>query len=94
MNLITSYLVVGGGLVLSAAFFSVARRLARADKMEATKGAARSCSVLDSILGRARMHEDWMPDARIKGGLIYNKKKKRLETSGRLSDDSFKRVFR
>jgi hypothetical protein len=34
-----------------------------------------------------------MPDARVKGGIIYNRRKKRLEISGRLSDDSFKRVF-
>jgi hypothetical protein len=94
MSLITSYLVVGGGLLLSAALFSVAWRLARADKIEGKKGAARAKSIVDAVLGRARMHEDWMPDARVKGGMIYNKRKKRLEVSGRLSDDSFKRVFR
>jgi hypothetical protein len=93
MSLVTSYLVVGGGLVLSALLLSFALRLWRVNKIEATKGAARSRSIREAILGRARMDEDWIPDARIKGGLVYNKKKKRLEISGRLSDDSFKRVF-
>jgi hypothetical protein len=94
MNLFGSYLVLGGGLIVSAALFSVAVRLARANRLEAKKSAYRSRSVKDAILGRARMHEDWLPDARVKGGMIYNRSKKRLEISGRLSDDSFDRVFR
>lgn len=93
MSLVTSYLIIGGGFVLCAVLLSVAIRLYRVDKLESEKGAARSRTILGAILGRARMHEDWLPDARVRGGMIYNKKKKRLEISGRLSDDSFKRVF-
>lgn len=94
MTLFISYLVLGGGFFLAAGLLSLAIRLARADNVEGKKSAARVRSLKDAVLGRSRMHEDWIPDARIKGGMIYNKKKRRLEISGRLSDDSFDRVFR
>ena len=93
MTLFTSYLVLGGGLFVAAALLSFAVRLLRADKVESKKSANRVRSIKDAIMGRARMHDDWMPDARIKGGMIYNKNEKRLEISGRLSDDTFNRVF-
>jgi hypothetical protein len=94
MTLFLSYLALGGGLIMAALLLSFAIRLARADRVESKKSAGRSRSIKDAILGRARMHEDWIPDARVKGGMIYDKNKKRLEISGRLSDDSFDRVFR
>lgn len=94
MMLFFSYLALGGGLFLVVALLSFATRLAFVNKVESKKSAMRAQSVKDAILGRARMHEDWIPDARVKGGMIYNKSKKRLEISGRLSDESFDRVFR
>jgi hypothetical protein len=94
MSLFASYLALGAGLILAALSFSFAIKLARADRIESKKSAARSRSMWDAIRGRARTHEDWIPDARVKGGMIYDKKNKRLEISGRLSDDSFDRVFR
>ena len=86
--------MLGGGLLLAAVVLSLAVRLFRIDRIEGKKSASRAASVGDAIRGRARMHEDWIPDARVKGGMIYNKKAKRLEISGRLSDESFDRVFR
>jgi hypothetical protein len=65
-----------------------------ADKLEAKKSAARVSTIRDAVLGRARATDDWVPDGRVKGGMIYNRKKKRLEASGRLSNDTIERVFR
>jgi hypothetical protein len=94
MILFWSYLALGGGVLLAALFLRLAIKLYRADNIEGKKSAARASSIRGAIRGRARMHEDWIPDARIRGGMIYNKKAKRLEISGRLSDESFDRVFR
>jgi hypothetical protein len=93
MNLFVSYLALGGGLLLALLFLRLAAKLWLADNIEGSKSAARVSSIRDAIRGRTRMHEDWMPDARVKGGMIYNRKAKRLEISGRLSDESFDRVF-
>jgi hypothetical protein len=94
MQLVLSYIALGAGLALCAVLLSLISRIIRADKIESRRGADRSRSLKDVILGRARTHDDWIPDARVKGGLIYNKRKKRIEVSGRLSDDSLNRVFR
>lgn len=94
MNLLLSYLFLGAGLLSAALLLSLVVRLLRADKLERKKSASRVMTVLDAIRGRARMHGDWAPDARVKGGMVYDKKNRRLEISGRLSDDSFDRVFR
>ena len=94
MNLFLSYLVLAVGVLLSGTLLNLAIRLFKANKIESMKSAARSRNVKDAVLGRARIHDDWMPDARVKGGLIFNRKKKRLEISGRLSNDSLDRVFR
>ena len=93
MSLFFSYLMLVGGLLLCAFFLRLAFRLWCADSVESKKSAARVSSVKAAIRGRARTHEDWIPDARVRGGMIYNKKAKRLEISGRLSDESFDRVF-
>jgi hypothetical protein len=94
MSLIFSYMILAIGLVIAAWLFSFAIRLFRSDKIEARKSAARTPSLKDAILGRARAKDDWIPDARVKGGMVFNRKKNRIEISGRLSDDSLDRVFR
>ena len=94
MHLFVSYLILAAGLLLSTACLSFVLRLLRVDRIEGKKSAARTRSVRDAVMGRARIHEDWIPDARVKGGLTYNRRKKRLEISGRLSEESFDRVFR
>jgi len=92
--LLWSYITLLIGAGLAGLLFNLSYRLACADKIESKRSAARSRTPLNAILGRARIHDDFMPDARVKAGLIYNKKKKRIEISGRLSPDSLKRVFR
>ena len=86
ISLFVSYLVLGGGVLLAALLLRIALKLWQADSIEGKKSASRASSIKDAIRGRARTHEDWIPDARIKGGMVYNKKAKRLEVSGRLSD--------
>lgn len=44
-------------------------------------------------MGRARISDDWLPDARVRGGMIYNKKENRIEMSGKLSQDAINRAF-
>ncbi len=88
-----SYIGLAVGLALAAALLSIALRLARADRIEGQKGAARVRTVSDSVMGRARTHDDWLPDGRIKGGMIFNRKENRIEASGRLSDEAFSRIF-
>jgi hypothetical protein len=92
--LVLSYIYLAIGLAVSVLLLVLASKLFRADSVEGKKSAARAPSVWDAIRGRSRATEDWIPDGRVKGGLIYNRRKKRLEISGRLSDDSLDRVFR
>jgi hypothetical protein len=94
MEHIFSYIVLAIGLLLAAWLFAFAVRLFTANKVEGSKSAARAPSLWDAVRGRARTKDDWLPDARVKGGMIYNKKKKRIEIGGRLSEDSLDRVFR
>ncbi len=92
--LVFSYIGLGIGLAISACLLSLAIRLLRYDRAEGKKSAARASSVKDAIMGRTRTRDDWMPDGRVKGGLVYNHRKKRIEISGRLSNDTLPRVFR
>lgn len=94
MGLALSYLTLAGGLLFAAGLLSIALRLIRADKIEGKKSAVRTPKILDALLGRARTRDDWIPDARVQAGMVYNKRKGRLEISGRLSRDTFDRVFR
>jgi len=92
--LVFSYIALATGLVVTALFFMMAIKLLLVDRAEGKKSAVRAPSIWDAIMGRSRMTEDWIPDGRVQGGMIYNRKKKRLEISGRLSTDSLDRVFR
>ena len=94
MTLIFSFAILAIGVVLAGWSLAFAIRLIRSDKMEGSKSAARAKTLRNVILGKAHTRDDWIPDARVKGGMVYNKKKKRIEIAGRLSDDSLDRVFR
>jgi hypothetical protein len=93
-SLITSYIALGTGLIVGAWLLRLGWRLINADRLESSKSASRAPTLKDALFGRFRTKDDWMPDARVKGGMIYNKRKKRIQITGRLSDDSFNRVFR
>lgn len=89
-----NFLGLAAGLTAAAIFASFAIKLFRIDRFEAKKGSNRVGGISDAVMGRARPNDDWMPDGRIKGGLIYNRKENRLEVCGRLSDEAFDRIFR
>ncbi|TWB07302.1 hypothetical protein FBZ96_1011123 [Bradyrhizobium stylosanthis] len=88
------YIGLAAFLSVAAALLSIALKLIRLNKFEAKKGSLRVDTISDAVMGRARTRDDWMPDGRIKGGMIFNRKENRIEVSGRLSDESFDRIFR
>ena len=91
---LSGYLWLLGGTAISAISTNIAYRLWTANKRESQKNSARSGSLLNALRGRTRVHDDWIPDARVKGGMVFNRRKNRIEICGRLSNDSLDRVFR
>lgn len=89
-----NYIGLAGGFSAVAFLLSIAFKLMRLNRYEAKKSSKRVDTINDAIMGRARTRDDWMPDGRIKGGMIFNRKEKRIELSGRLSDEAFDRIFR
>jgi hypothetical protein len=90
-----SYFALMAGFSVAFSFFALAVSLVfRTDKIEVQKSRARASTVSDVMQGQARTSDDWMPDARVQGGMKFNRKKHRIEISGRLSDDSLERAFR
>lgn len=89
-----NYLGLAAGLTLVALLLLIAYKLFRLDRFEAKKGASRVKGVSDAVMGRARTRDDWMPDGRVKGGMIFNRRDNRIEVCGRLSDEAFHRIFR
>jgi hypothetical protein len=94
MPLAASYLILIFGLAIGIGCLKLALALSRTNKIESDKSAARVPSIWDAIRGRARTQDDWMPDARVKGGLIYNRRTNKIELTGRLSDSTLERVFK
>ncbi len=94
MNLALYFMILFVGFLLAAILFKLTFALLRVDRTESKKSAARVKSIWDSIMGRARTHDDWLPDARVIGGIIFNRRKKRIEITGRLSHSSLERVYR
>jgi hypothetical protein len=94
MSLTMNYVILLAGVITAAWFFRLAIRLHRADRGESRKSAARVRSFKDAALGRAITRDDFLPDARVQGGIVYNLIAKRIEVSGRLSGESLDRIFR
>ena len=89
-----SYVFIAAGLGLSIWMAKLAIVLLAADRIEASKGAARAPRFRDALFGRVRVQDDWLPDARVQGGMIFNRKKNRIEICGRLSADALRHTFR
>jgi hypothetical protein len=89
-----NFIGLTAGLILAAIPAGLAFQLLRANKAESKRSARRGGGIINTMLGRAKTTDDWMPDGRVKGGMIYNRKKKRIEVCGRLSNDTLDRVFR
>lgn len=89
-----SFIALSAGFA-GAAFSSVfAYKFWNADKLELRKSQTRSRSLASVVNGRAKTRDDWLPDARVQGGMIFNRKDRRIEITGKLSNDSLDRVFR
>ena len=83
------------GLLFLIVFFVFLTLMAlRIDQTELEKNRIRTKSFLDALKGRAEVHDDWIPDARVKGGMIYNKGQSRLEISGQISRDAAQNMFK
>jgi hypothetical protein len=89
----SSYFYLAASLVVGVVAFALASKFIFADRLEAKKSRARAPNVRSALRGRAITREDWLPDARVQGGMIFNRKNRRIEIAGRLSDDSLDRVF-
>jgi len=89
-----SYLILVASAIVTAVAFASAYKFLTVNRLEAKKNYVRVSTFATALRGRARTREDWIPDARVQGGMIFNKKKRRIEISGRLSDDSLDRAFR
>jgi hypothetical protein len=91
---IANYATLVIGIAVSGFLFNIARRLIFANKLESQKSAARVRSFWDALLGYGLVREDYLPDARMKSGLQYNKREKLIELNGRMSRGVFDRIFR
>jgi hypothetical protein len=89
-----SYLYLTASIVVAVIAFTLAYKFISADRLEAKKSRIRAPDFSSVVKGRAITREDWIPDARVQGGMVFNPKKGRIEITGRLSDDSLDRVFR
>ena len=88
-----SYIGLAVGVIVALALLSLIIRLLRADKTEARRAAARAPSIVDALLGRTRSRQDWRPDAIVGSGMVFNRKKGRLEVSARLTRETLDRAF-
>jgi hypothetical protein len=81
-------------LILGAILAKLGWEIIHADRVEVSKNCARAGNWRDILLGRVRTKDDWLPDSRVQGGMVYNRRKQRIEISGRLSVESLHRVFK
>jgi len=79
------------GAIVALRISVLARRV---NVEEFEKNRHRVKSFRESILGRVRISDDWLPDGRVRGGMVFNQRENRLEISGKLSEDSVSRAFR
>lgn len=89
-----SFVALAAGFAGAATSAVFAYKFWNADKLELRKSQIRSQSLASVVSGRAKTRDDWLPDARVQGGMIFNRRDRRIEITGKLSNDSLDRVFR
>jgi hypothetical protein len=89
-----NFVIVIGAVVGAASSLAFSFKMLQANKTELRKNQRRSRSLKSTLLGRAKTRDDWMPDARVQGGMVFNKRRKRIEITGQLSNDSLDRAFK
>ena len=85
-------------LAIVAAFvatvmFGLALTILRMNRAEADKNASRTASFKHLLTGRMMVREDWLPDARIRRGMVFSEDKGVFEINGGLSDEALRRTF-
>jgi hypothetical protein len=76
---------------LGTIFLGVGFRLFFVDKDEVTKNASRSRNIRAFFAGQLSSRADPIPDMRIKEGMKYSKKHKRIIAQGGLSHEAIRR---
>ncbi|UWU21093.1 hypothetical protein QA648_17405 [Rhizobium sp. CB3171] len=89
MNLILA--VASGAIGLSLIRFAI--KLAKFDRIEYQKSRARYPSLMAAISGKATVRYNGTPDGRVRAGIVYNTKKKRIEPNGKLRNDVVDQVL-
>lgn len=89
-----SFLAVIAAVFGAAVSFAFFWKMVFADHNELRKNQRRSRTLASAILGRAKTRDDWLPDARVQGGMVFSRKHNRIEISGKLSNESLDRAFR
>ena len=79
------------GSLLVALIAGVSLRLLVGNRREASKNAARVGGVRAALNGQALVREDWLPDARVSEGMVYNADAHRIEINGRISDEALRK---
>lgn len=78
---------------LASIFLTIAIKMYKYDSREFKKNVARSKSIWDIIVGKLVISNDHLPDGRVQAGINYNRKKKRIEVTGKLSDDKIEEIL-
>ena len=91
--MIINIVIAMGLFALAIVILVFLKNLIKADSVELQKSLARVSSFGAVVKGKAHIKNDWLPDARVCGGLLYNKKKNRIEMSARISEDSLDRIL-
>jgi len=89
-----NYILLAIGLGFAVWLIRLGLQFLTLDQIEASKSSLRARTITDAVLGKVRVQDDWLPDARVQGGMYFNKKRNRIEICGKISDDSLRRTFR
>jgi hypothetical protein len=85
-----AYLQLAGAVALGAfglALLRFALKIVFYDRIEYEKSRARYSSLKAAVSGKARVKRGEFPDGRVRAGIAYNKKLKRIEANGKLRND-------
>lgn len=92
--MLTGLALLALGVVGAAISLRFLLTLATSKSSEVRRSNARTKSWRDLFMGRSVVQDDWLPDARVQAGAVFNKKVGRIEVTGRISNDTIERTFR
>lgn len=83
VQLTAAVLAAGASITLLRFAF----KLLSYDRIEYEKSRARYASLSDAISGKARVKRSELPDGRVRAGIVYNLRQRRIEANGKLRND-------